>query len=61
MKSEAIATPPFPTSPPQHCMRSNALQQPPCACVPWRGRGGDVGSCIYCGVKVALSAKEAHP
>ena len=31
----------------------------PGACVPWRGRDGDLGACIYCGKK--LDAITADP
>lgn len=24
----------------------------PHVCVPWRGAGGDIGACVYCGIKV---------
>lgn len=30
-----------------------AAPKRPGACVPWRGRGGDLGACIYCGEMIS--------
>ena len=35
----------------EETQRKDAAQNSPHECVPWRGAGGDLGKCIYCGDK----------
>jgi len=35
----------------EEAQRSERFKNHPFECVPWRGAGGDIGACVYCGKK----------